>query len=250
MNCRKAIVMIGALCLVVWAGQLGAQDTSWEDLDKQAKQAKIDEVAKESLDEVMKGSEAAKELFNNSYGWAAFDNLKIAFGISGGGGNGVAVNKSSGARTYMKMGTVGVGLGLGAQKYQVVFLFQDEKTFRNFVDKGWQADASAQASAGTAGAGAQAGFVNGIAIYQVNETGLMARADIAGTKYWKNKKLNAEVTNIALRGPRTLLKSALYVLVPPPVPVFAPLPAAPPGPCGALPVLSKPALPASPPSPP
>ena len=83
-----------------------------------------------------------------------------------------------------------VGLGLGAQKYQVVFLFQDEKTFRNFVDKGWQADASAQASAGTAGVGAQTGFVNGIAIYQVNETGLMARADIAGTKYWKNKKLN------------------------------------------------------------
>jgi lipid-binding SYLF domain-containing protein len=190
MNCRKAIVMIAALCLVVWAVQLGAQDTSWEDLDKQAKQAKIDEVAKESLDEVMKGSEAAKELFNNSYGWAAFDNLKIAWGFSGGGGNGVAVNKKTSARTYMKVGTVGVGLGLGAQKYQVVFLFQDEKTFNNFVEKGWQADATAQATAGTAGVGGQTGFVNGVAIYQLTDKGLMASADIAGTKYWKNKKLN------------------------------------------------------------
>jgi lipid-binding SYLF domain-containing protein len=187
---RKGIVVIAALCVVVWAGQLLAQDTSWEDLDKQAKQGKIDEAAKESLDEVFKGSKNAKQLYNNSYGWAAFDNLKIAWGFSGGGGNGVAVNKENGARTYMKMGTVGVGLGLGAQKYQVVFLFQDKKTFDSFVEKGWQADATAQAAAGTAGVGGQTGFVNGIAIYQLTDKGLMASADIAGTKYWKNKKLN------------------------------------------------------------
>jgi lipid-binding SYLF domain-containing protein len=187
---RKAIVVIAALCLVVWAGQLAAQDKSWEDLDKQAKQAKIYETAQESLDQVLKDSKGAKELYDNSYGWAAFDNLKIAWGFSGGGGNGVAVNKKSGARTYMKVGTVGVGLGLGAQKYQVVFLFQDEETFNNFVEKGWQADATAQATAGTAGVGGQTGFVNGVAIYQLTDKGLMASADIAGTKYWKNKKLN------------------------------------------------------------
>jgi lipid-binding SYLF domain-containing protein len=116
--------------------------------------------------------------------------FKIAFGISGGGGNGVAVNKGSGARTYMKMGTAGIGFGIGGQKYQVVFLFQDEKTFTKFVEKGWKADASAQAAAGTEGANATSGFVNGIAVYQITDKGLMASADIAGTKYWKNKKLN------------------------------------------------------------
>jgi lipid-binding SYLF domain-containing protein len=187
---RKGVVMMATLCLVIGAGELAAQDSSWEDLDKKAKQGKINETAKESLDEVLKESKGAKELYNNSYGWAAFDNLKIAWGFSGGGGNGVAVNKKTGARTYMKVGTVGVGLGLGAQKYQVIFLFQDEKTFKNFVDKGWQADATAQAAAGTAGVGGQTGFVNGIAIYQITDKGLMASADIAGTKYWKNKKLN------------------------------------------------------------
>ena len=187
---RNAVIPSATLCLVMGAGQLAAQDKSWEDLDRQAKQAKINETAQESLDEVLKESKGAKELFDNSYGWAAFDNLKIAWGFSGGGGNGVAVNKKSDARTYMKMGTVGVGLGLGAQKYQVVFLFQDKETFTNFVEKGWQADATAQATAGTAGVGGQTGFVNGIAIYQLTDKGLMASADIAGTKYWKNKKLN------------------------------------------------------------
>jgi len=107
--------------------------------------------------------------------------FKIAFGISGGGGNGVAVNKGSGARTYMKMGTAGIGFGIGGQKYQVVFLFQDEKTFTKFVEKGWKADASAQAAAGTEGANATSGFVNGIAVYQITDKGLMASADIAGT---------------------------------------------------------------------
>ena len=109
-----AIVVIAVLFLVASAGQLIAQDKSWEDLDKDAKRAKIDETAKESLDEVLNGSDGAKELFDNSYGWAAFDNLKIAWGFSGGGGNGVAVNKKSGVHTYMKVGTVGVGLGLEA----------------------------------------------------------------------------------------------------------------------------------------
>ena len=186
----KALTVIATLCVVLWAGHLLAQDKSWEELNIDAKRAKIDEAAQGSLDEVFKGSEKAKGVYDNSYGWAAFDNLKIAFGFSGGGGNGVAVNKKTGARTYMKMGTVGVGFGLGAQKYQVVFLFQDEQTFQNFVDKGWQADASAQATAGTAGVGGQSGFVNGIAIYQLTDKGLMASADIAGTKYWKNDKLN------------------------------------------------------------
>jgi lipid-binding SYLF domain-containing protein len=186
---RIVLTVSAVVCLVLSTVPLAAEE-SWESLNQESKRAKINAEAKASLDEVLAKSKNAGSLHGKAYGWAAFDNLKIAIGWSGGGGNGVAVNKGSGARTYMKMGTVGVGFGLGAQKYQVVFLFQDEKTFRNFVDKGWQADATAQAAAGTAGAGAQTGFVNGIAIYQLNDAGLMASADIAGTKYWKNKKLN------------------------------------------------------------
>jgi lipid-binding SYLF domain-containing protein len=90
----------------------------------------------------------------------------------------------------MKMGTAGIGLGLGGQSYQVVFFFQDKQTFDNFVEKGWKADASAQAAAGSEGANATTGFKNGIAVWQITDKGLMASADISGTKYWQNKKLN------------------------------------------------------------
>ena len=88
------------------------------------------------------------------------------------------------------MGTAGIGLGLGTNKYQVVFLFQNKTTATNFIENGWQADASATAAAGSDAAEGKTNFVNGIAIYQLTEKGLMLNADVAGTKYWKDKKLN------------------------------------------------------------
>jgi lipid-binding SYLF domain-containing protein len=100
------------------------------------------------------------------------------------------VSKSSGKHVYMKMGTGGIGFGLGVNKFQVVFFFQDETTMSNFVEKGWQADAGATASAGKNAAEAKTNFVNGLAIYQLTEKGLMLNADIAGTKYWQHDKLN------------------------------------------------------------
>ncbi len=181
------------LCWFAAVAMVDAQEASgqdWESLKRQAKRMKIDEMADLALKKVLAGNEKAERLYDMSYGWAAFDNLKLAFGFSGGGGNGVAVRIKGNQRIYMKMGTVGVGLGLGANKYQVVFLFQDERTFNSFVDKGWQADAGASAVAGKAGVEVKTEFVNGMAVYQITDTGLMAHADIAGTKYWKNKKLN------------------------------------------------------------
>ena len=158
--------------------------------DKNAeKRAEIDAMAKETMDRLLGQSESARKFKEKAYGYAVFHNLKVAFVISGGGGSGVAVS-GQGERTYMKMGTAGIGLGMGGQKYRVVFFFEDEKAFRSFVDKGWQADASAQAAAASAGANAASTFKNGTAFFQMTDKGLIASADIAGTKYWKNDGLN------------------------------------------------------------
>jgi lipid-binding SYLF domain-containing protein len=176
--------------VVVALALLGSLPAALADEDGKAeKRAKIDAMAEEALQELFEGSAGAKKLYEKATGYAVFDNLKIAFGISGGGGAGVAVSKG-GEKVYMKMGTGGVGLGLGSQKYQVIFLFETDKAFTNFVEKGWKADASAQAAAGSDGANVGSSFHNGIAYYQITEKGLMASADITGTKYWKNKKLN------------------------------------------------------------
>jgi lipid-binding SYLF domain-containing protein len=184
-------VALTAIALLMPASTIFAEEEGdWKDMKQESKRMKLDEMGEEALQALFAENSKAKELYDGSYGWAVFDNLKLAFGFSGGGGNGVAKAKESGQKTYMKMGTAGVGFGLGANKYQVIFLFQDSQTFDNFVNKGWQADAGATASAGDNAAEVKTGFVNGIAIYQMTEKGLMANADIAGTKYWKNDKLN------------------------------------------------------------
>ena len=182
-----------ALCvaaLLAAPAASAAEGKTSAELERDAKRAKIDEVAEETLQQLFAENPKAKGLYDEAMGWAVFDNTKVAFGLSGGGGRGVAVEKSTGRRAYMKMGTGGVGLGLGVNKYQVVFLFQDEITAKNFIEKGWQADAGATASAGKNAAEAKANFVNGLAIYQLTEKGLMLNADVAGTKYWQDDKLN------------------------------------------------------------
>jgi len=187
---RLANTLIICIAITLIATPAVLAEKSSAELEKDAKRAKINEVADETLKHLFAENPKSKGLYDDAVAWAVFDNTKVAFGISGGGGNGVAVNKASGKRAYMKMGTGGVGLGLGVNKYQVVFFFQDEITAKNFIEKGWQADAAATASAGKESAEAKAAFVNGLAIYQLTEKGLMLNADLAGTKYWLNDKLN------------------------------------------------------------
>jgi len=190
---KKTVMLIAAFAVIVLilptTSSLSAEE-SWKSLKRESKRMKIDETAQETLNTLFASSPKAENLYEISYGWAVFDNLKLAFGFSGGGGNGVAKVRESGEKTYMQMGTAGIGVGLGINKYQVVFLFQDSRTFKNFVEQGWQAEATASAVAGQTGAEAKTDFSNGLAIYQITDTGLMAHADIAGTKYWKNNKLN------------------------------------------------------------
>jgi lipid-binding SYLF domain-containing protein len=184
----KAVIGVVVTAILVF-GAVAVDASDWKELKRESKRLKIDETAAEALDRLFSEDATAKDLYDKAYGWAVFDNLKIALGVSGGGGNGVAVEMASAERTYMRMGTVGVGIGLGGNKYQVVFLFQDEATYRQFVDQGWQADAGATAAAGKDSAEGKTNFSNGLAIYQLTEKGLMLHADIAGTKYGKNEAL-------------------------------------------------------------
>jgi lipid-binding SYLF domain-containing protein len=182
---HKKLMLLVVLPLLV-AFQLVATDDAYA-ASRAEKRAAIDARAGETLERLFEKSPKAKTLYDGAYGCAVFGNWKFSFVVTGGGGKGVAVAKVSGDRTYMNMGTGGLNLGLGGQKYQVVFLFEDAQTFDTFVNKGWEAEASANAVAGDKGANASATFRNGMAVYQLTDGGLMLQADISGTKYWKSK---------------------------------------------------------------
>ncbi|MCH8895902.1 MAG: hypothetical protein IH927_06540 [Proteobacteria bacterium] len=179
---KKLILSIALLSLVACASNNPQKIAD--------KRAEIDAMAAATLKGLLKESSGAKRLYDESYAYAVFSNVKVSLFLTGGGGKGVSVVKASGKRTYMNMGLGGLNLGLGAHKYQVVFLFESEKVFEDFVEYGWTADASASAVAGVKGANAGTTFTHGMAIYSITDVGLMLTADITGTKYWKSKTLN------------------------------------------------------------
>ena len=158
------------------------------------KQQAILKMKNDVLTELYKIKPDVKAQISNAPGYAVFSNanLYLIF-ASVGGGHGVVKNNQTGQHTYMKMGEVGLGLGLGAKDFRVVFVFHDPETMYRFVEQGWafggQVDAAAKASDKGAAVGGEL-TIDNITIYQLTETGLALQATIKGTKYWKDEQLN------------------------------------------------------------
>jgi lipid-binding SYLF domain-containing protein len=185
MSIQRALTVTAALllCLASAIAQEG-------DGRAAARRQEIDTNAKSTIDELFKAHPAAKDLYDRAAGYAVFTATKAGFIVSGGGGTGVAINKASGQRTYMRMGTGGIGLGVGAQRYDIIILFEDESRLNRFVEGGWDSSATAEAAAGSEGVAVRSSFVDGIAFYQLTEKGLMAHADVTGTRFWVVEELN------------------------------------------------------------
>jgi lipid-binding SYLF domain-containing protein len=136
-----------------------------------------------------------KRKIKKSPGYGVFSNLNVNLLIaSAGNGFGMVVNNKTGEKTYMKMALGGVGLGLGVKDFRQLMIFQTTDALNNFVEKGWEVGAHADASAK---AGDKGGAVNsagdissGMEIYQVTENGLALQATVSAAKYWKDKELN------------------------------------------------------------
>lgn len=152
--------------------------------------AKIDKMEKETISRLLSQNAGAKKLYGESHGYAVFDTRKFSFLITTGFGAGVAIDKTSGERTYMKMATGGANIGMGGEFFQLVILFENEAKFRTFINEGWESGGSASAVAGDDSVGADVRFTDGKAVFQLTEKGLKLAADITGTKYWKDDELN------------------------------------------------------------
>lgn len=185
MSTIRSFVPFAVLCL--WAGLVMAQEV---DPATAERRQEIDANAQATLEKLFSERESTRELYERAAGYAVFAATKAGFVVTGGGGTGVAVNKGTGARTYMRMGTGGIGLGIGAQRYDLAILFEDAARLDRFIQGGWDASASAQASAGTEGVTLTSSFVDGVALYQLTDKGLMAQADVSGTRFWVVDDLN------------------------------------------------------------
>jgi lipid-binding SYLF domain-containing protein len=147
--------------------------------------------SKASSDRVRSG---AKAKIAKAPGYAVFSNANINVVLASfSGGEGVVKNNATGKHTFMKMGEVGIGFGLGIKDFRAVFVFHDHRTMQNFVSNGWEVGAHADAAAKAGDKGGAVGgeiLLDGVTIYQLTETGLALQATLKGTKYWKDSELN------------------------------------------------------------
>lgn len=159
------------------------------------KRAAIVNMHDETLARLYQQRPTASDVIENAAGYAVFSNVNALYLIVGGGGGyGVAVDRSSGHKTYMKMAQIDLGLGLGVQDIRVVFVFHSARAYMNFVNSGWefgaQADAAAKARDKGVAATGEISIDAETTIYTMSEAGLMVKINLAGTKYWKDDKLN------------------------------------------------------------
>src|SRR5580698_4843703 len=99
--------------------------------------AEIQRMQSHVLAKLYKFHPGAEKRINNAVGYAVFSTADVAVGFfSGAYGHGLAHNNTTGADTYMQMGSAGVGLGLGVKDFRTVFVFSDAKAFRDFQETG------------------------------------------------------------------------------------------------------------------
>jgi lipid-binding SYLF domain-containing protein len=183
-----AKLMLLALACGLPCGVRGAQD-------KEKQQKQVQDMAQETLQRLYKAEPKSTASVKHATGYAVFSDLGVKILFAGSGnGKGIAVNNRNKHVTYMKMLELQAGLGVGVDKYRVVFVFDNEQALNHFVDSGWefggQTTAAAEMGAKRAAMSGAVSVADGVWMYHLTETGLAADISATGTKYYKNDDLN------------------------------------------------------------
>jgi lipid-binding SYLF domain-containing protein len=162
--------------------------------DNEEKREKSRKMAAQTLQDLYKLEPTAQAAIQKSAGYAVFSNTGVNLLLSTARGSGIAVNSKTKQETFMKMISAGAGLGFGVKDYRVIFVFENDKAYTEFLDSGWSGSAQtdAAAKAGKSGA-AYSGAVEvapGVWVYQITKNGLALQLTLQGTKYSKNDDLN------------------------------------------------------------
>jgi lipid-binding SYLF domain-containing protein len=124
-----------------------------------------------------------RDLVQNSAGYAVFPSIgKGAVGVGGAYGKG-EVYQNGALIGYCDMTQASIGLQLGGQAYTEILVFKTQDALDNFKSGKFTFDAQATAVAIKSGAGANAKFANGVAVFTMDEAGLMYEASIGGQKF-------------------------------------------------------------------
>jgi hypothetical protein len=192
------------------------------------KKANVRQQRDEMVAQLFATNPRMRDTLSRAAGYATFQQVSVnLLLLASANGYGVVVDNKARRETFMRMASLGGGVGAGVKDLRVIVIFHDPAVMKQFVEQGvqfgGQADASAKyqdtgisgeqsvkagvnykdgtvaagsstdltAKAGGQGsAGATAATRSGMEIYQFTESGVSFQATVSGTKYWKDSELN------------------------------------------------------------
>jgi len=193
----KTIVRVAAVLFSLALVLSAAPALHAKKLSPDEERAGVREMRDKVLVELYGQRPELKARIKQAEGYAVFSNVGVnLIFASFAGGHGIVVTKGTfkDTETFMKMGSAGIGLGLGIKDFRAVFIFSEKDKLRAFIDQGWdfsgQADAAAKSNEKGAAAAGAGSVMPGVEVYQLTKNGLALQATLQGTKYWKDKDLN------------------------------------------------------------
>jgi lipid-binding SYLF domain-containing protein len=177
MKLRRVVwTVIGAVSLLA----TGACKTAPE---SKAGKADIEKEAAAAVTKARMSNASLAGVLDGSAGYAAFPSVgKGAVGVGGAYGKGVLFERGS-AGGYCDLSQASIGLALGGQTDTEILVFETRDAVDNFKKGRLHFDAQATAVAIKSGVGVNAKFTNGVAVYTMDEAGLMYEASVGGQKF-------------------------------------------------------------------
>lgn len=145
--------------------------------------ADIESDAASALNAAKSADPTLERVLNDSAGYAVFPAVgKAGAGVGGAYGRGV-LYEGGRAVGYCDLSQATVGMQLGAQSYTQIIAFETKDAVDNFKKGNFAFAAQATAVALRSGAGANARYRDGVAVFTMDEAGLMYEAALGGQKF-------------------------------------------------------------------
>jgi lipid-binding SYLF domain-containing protein len=148
---------------------------------------------KETLERLYREQPKLKAKLRGAAGYGVFtqEGFQVLF-VGGSGGRGLVRDNLTGRDTYMRMASVGAGLGVGYRDVRLVMLFKTREVLKRFVTEGLTFGGEGVAAAKSGDSGQDVTGIQpsaGIEVYPLVDTGLMLKVTLQGSRYWVDEEL-------------------------------------------------------------
>ena len=137
----------------------------------------------QALSQAQANDPTLQNFIAKSAGYAVFPSIgKGAVGIGGAYGKG-DLYQNHAVVGYCDVTQASIGFALGGQAYTEILVFETPAAVERFKNGNFRFGAQATAVAIKSGVGANAKFADGVAVFTMDEAGLMYEASVGGQKF-------------------------------------------------------------------